>query len=107
MTASHVSERQNGMPKPSEAQPPHTVLSEPGQPLVTCTPRPRGGLTVHRGQSYISLSSAEANRLKFAINAERIGRKDGTGFYQDRREDTESTGKYVVYSTSTPAKEPQ
>jgi len=70
------------MPTQNEAQPRHTVLSEPGQPPITCAPRPRGGLHIHRGHTYIALSSAEANRLKFAINAERIGRKDGTGFYQ-------------------------
>jgi hypothetical protein len=83
-------------------KPPHTVLSEPGDPRITCTPRPRGGLNIHRGNHHIALSSAEANRLKHAINAERIARRDGTGFYKDRRQDTDSTGKYVVHTSETP-----
>jgi hypothetical protein len=46
--------------------------------------------------------------LKHTINAYRIEHRDGTGYYDDRRRETESTGKYVgrpravVYSSETP-----
>jgi hypothetical protein len=84
------------MPKPSETYtPPETIISEPGHPLITTTPRPRGGLSIHRGQNHIALTSSEANRLKHAINAESIARQNGTGYFEDRRVRTPDSGKFA------------
>jgi hypothetical protein len=84
------------MTKPNDVpKPPHTVISEPGQSNITVTPRPKGGIHIHRGKLSIALSPAECNRLKFEINRFSMEREDGTGFYEDRRSSTPSTGKYV------------
>jgi hypothetical protein len=91
-------------------EPPRTVVSEPNQPAITCTPRPRGGMNIQQGRNLISLSSSEANRLKHTINAYRIAHRDGTGFYKDRRKVTESEPRYqarrreseLVHTTETP-----
>src|SRR5260370_10462558 len=96
------------MPNNPSDGPPHTPLSQPGKGNLTVTPRPKGGIGIHNGGLCIALSPAECNRLKFEINRYSIERRDGIGYYQDRRVDTESTGKYVanrgrtMYSTETP-----